>query len=67
MSDIEGRKRQHIDAVLNEDVSSKGLTTGFEDYRFDHVALPETDLEWDRPDDFAFREATCRTACCFPA
>lgn len=45
MSDIEGRKRQHIDAVLNEDVSSKGLTTGFEDYRFDHVALPETDLD----------------------
>jgi len=45
VSEIEGRKRQHIDAVLNEDVSSKGLTTGFEDYRFDHVALPETDLD----------------------
>ena len=45
MSDIEGRKRQHIDAVINENVSSKGLTTGFEDYRFDHVALPETDLD----------------------
>jgi len=45
VSDIEGRKRQHIDAVINENVSSKGLTTGFEDYRFDHVALPETDLD----------------------
>lgn len=45
MSDIEGRKREHIDAVLNEDVSSKGLTTGFEDYRFDHLALPEIDLD----------------------
>ena len=45
MSDIEGRKRQHIDAVINENVSSKGLTTGFEDYRFEHVALPETDLD----------------------
>lgn len=45
MSEIEGRKREHIDTVLNENVSSKGLTTGFEDYRFDHVALPETDLD----------------------
>lgn len=45
MNDIEGRKREHIDTVLNEDVSSKGLTTGFENYRFDHVALPETDLD----------------------
>lgn len=45
MNDIEGRKREHIDAVLNEDVSSKGLTAGFEDYRFDHVALPEIDLD----------------------
>lgn len=44
MSGIEGRKREHIDTVLNEDVSSKGLTTGFEDYRFDHLALPEIDL-----------------------
>lgn len=45
MSDIEGRKREHIDTVLTKDVSSKGLTTGFEDYRFDHVALPEVDLD----------------------
>ena len=45
VSGIEGRKREHIDTVLNEDVSSKGLTTGFEDYRFDHVALPEIDLD----------------------
>ncbi|MAI49890.1 MAG: type 2 isopentenyl-diphosphate Delta-isomerase [Rhodospirillaceae bacterium] len=45
MSDIEGRKREHIDTVLNEDVSSKGLATGFENYHFEHVALPEIDLD----------------------
>lgn len=45
MSEIEGRKRAHIDTVLKEDVSSKGLTTGFGDYRFEHVALPEIDLD----------------------
>jgi isopentenyl-diphosphate delta-isomerase len=45
VSDIEGRKREHIDAVLNKDVSSKGLTAGFEDYRFDHLALPEIDFD----------------------
>ena len=45
MNEIEGRKRAHLDTVLQEDVSSKGLTAGFEDYRFDHVALPEIDLD----------------------
>tara|TARA_R110000868_G_scaffold43803_6_gene146981 strand:- start:23897 stop:24937 length:1041 start_codon:yes stop_codon:yes gene_type:complete len=45
MTGIEGRKREHIDTVLNEDVSSKGVTTGLEDYAFDHVALPEIDLD----------------------
>lgn len=44
MTGIEGRKREHIDTVLNEDVSSKGVTPGFEDYYFEHVALPEIDL-----------------------
>lgn len=45
MTEIEGRKREHIDTVLNEDVTSKGVTTGFERYYFDHVALPEVDLD----------------------
>lgn len=45
MTGIEGRKREHIDTVLNEDVTSKGVTTGFERYFFDHVALPEIDLD----------------------
>ncbi|MDA0664122.1 MAG: type 2 isopentenyl-diphosphate Delta-isomerase [Proteobacteria bacterium] len=44
MTGIEGRKREHIDTVLNEDVSSKGVTPGFEAYVFEHVALPEIDL-----------------------
>jgi isopentenyl-diphosphate Delta-isomerase len=44
MTGIEGRKREHIDTVLNEDVSSKGVTSGFEKYYFEHVALPEIDL-----------------------
>lgn len=45
MTDIEGRKREHIDTVLNEDVSSKGVATGFDRYCFEHVALPEIDLD----------------------
>lgn len=42
---IEGRKRAHIDAVLNEDVGAKGVTTGFERFFFEHAALPEVDLD----------------------
>lgn len=42
---IEGRKRAHIDAVLNDDVGAKGVSTGFERLFFDHVALPEVDLD----------------------
>lgn len=45
MNDIEGRKREHIETVVSEDVSSKGLSSGFENYQFDHVALPEIDLD----------------------
>ena len=46
MSDfIEGRKRAHIEAVLNEDVAAKGVTAGFERYFFEHAALPEIDLD----------------------
>lgn len=41
---IEDRKRQHIETVLDKDVSAKGVTTGFENYYFEHIALPEIDL-----------------------
>ena len=38
---IKARKKEHIDIVLSEDVSAKGVTTGFERFFFEHVALPE--------------------------
>lgn len=38
------RKGEHIRINLTEDVQTKGLTTGFERYRFLHNALPEIDL-----------------------
>ncbi len=41
---IEERKLDHIRIVLREDVSSKGITTGFAAYRLPHTALPELDL-----------------------
>ena len=41
----EARKREHIDTVLGEDVSAKGVSTGFERYFFEHAALPEIDLD----------------------
>jgi isopentenyl-diphosphate Delta-isomerase len=40
----ERRKADHIRINLEEDVSFKQLTTGFEDYFFLHEALPEIDL-----------------------
>ena len=43
--DIETRKREHIDTVLGEDVSAKGVSTGFERFFFEHAALPELDLD----------------------
>ena len=43
--DIEARKRDHIDTVLGEDVSAKGVSTGFERFFFEHAALPELDLD----------------------
>ncbi len=41
----ESRKREHIETVLGEDVAAKGVTTGFERFSLDHVALPELDLD----------------------
>ena len=38
------RKADHIQINLEQDVNSKGVTTGFERYRFVHSALPECDL-----------------------
>ncbi|MFV9506839.1 MAG: type 2 isopentenyl-diphosphate Delta-isomerase [Oscillochloridaceae bacterium umkhey_bin13] len=40
----EGRKVDHIRIVLGEDVTAKGVTTGFAAYRLPHVAIPELDL-----------------------
>ncbi len=42
---IEGRKREHIDTVLNEDVAAKGVSAGFERFFFEHRALPELALD----------------------
>lgn len=43
-SNIEGRKLDHIRIVLGEDVTAKGVVTGFDAYRLPHTALPELDL-----------------------
>ena len=53
-SDIEHRKRAHIDTVLSEDVGAKGITTGFEHMYFEHVALPEIDLDAVNMQSFVF-------------
>lgn len=41
----EGRKREHIDTVLNQDVAAKGVSAGFERFFFEHCALPELSLD----------------------
>lgn len=41
----ETRKREHIDTVLGEDVSAKGVSAGFERFFFEHRALPELSLD----------------------
>lgn len=41
----EGRKLDHINIVLGEDVRGKQVTTGFERYTFEHAALPELELQ----------------------
>ncbi len=43
-SPTEQRKLEHIRINLREDVRSKGISTGFDTYRFAHQALPELDL-----------------------
>jgi isopentenyl-diphosphate Delta-isomerase len=39
-----GRKADHLRINLERDVSAKGVTSGFERWRFEHRALPEIDL-----------------------
>ena len=39
------RKSEHLDIVLSRDVSNREVTTGLEHVRFEHVALPELDLD----------------------
>lgn len=43
MSEIERRKREHLDVVLSGAAASN-LSTGFEQIRFEHNALPELDF-----------------------
>ncbi|MDJ0731250.1 MAG: type 2 isopentenyl-diphosphate Delta-isomerase [Crocosphaera sp.] len=42
---IENRKADHINIVLEKDVASKGITTGFEHFLLEHDALPDVDLD----------------------
>lgn len=44
ISPTSARKEDHIQINLNQDVGS-GLSTGLENFRFQHQALPELDLE----------------------
>src|SRR5262245_13057679 len=39
------RKSDHIRINLQADVDAKGVSSGFEEYRFLHQALPEIDLD----------------------
>lgn len=40
-----GRKADHLRINREEDVSAKGVTNGFDAWRFEHCALPEIDLD----------------------
>lgn len=39
-----GRKADHLRINIEENVAAKGVTSGFEEWRFEHCALPEMDL-----------------------
>ncbi|MCL4377831.1 MAG: type 2 isopentenyl-diphosphate Delta-isomerase [Actinobacteria bacterium] len=39
------RKKEHLDISLNHDVNYKKISSGFDDYRFIHQAMPEIDLD----------------------
>ncbi|WP_234414488.1 type 2 isopentenyl-diphosphate Delta-isomerase [Paenibacillus sp. CAA11] len=39
------RKTEHIRICLQEEVEGQGITTGFENYRFKHNAVPEVDFD----------------------
>src|SRR5438876_6752081 len=41
---VKNRKADHIRICLEEDVDARGVTSGFERYRFVHQALPEINL-----------------------
>lgn len=45
MDSINARKQQHIETCLKRDVGFDSITTGFENYRFVHNALPEADFD----------------------
>lgn len=38
------RKAEHIRLNLEADVAAKGITSGYEEYSFEHAALPDVDL-----------------------
>ena len=40
----ETRKREHIETILSTNVAAKGIKTGFEDFSFEHCAMPQLDL-----------------------
>ena len=44
MSDIEARKAEHIDVVMNGDAAQARVSTGLDAIQFQHNALPELDL-----------------------
>lgn len=45
MSDIADRKSRHIELVTSGRGAQARMLTGFDDVRFEHVALPELDLD----------------------
>ncbi len=40
-----GRKADHLRINIEDDVSAKGIASGFQAWRFEHCALPEIDLD----------------------